>query len=174
VTVRSRYAGAMLLHAFAARAGAGDIFRAAAGQDAAPQDVALLAAVSACFALGAATTEQFKHLAAAEAGPLAGLSRLPGLRTLRPGLAAIADRAGSPTASTPTCATTTNTAPSPARPSSPPLAEVVTRIAEPFVQVIYDIEVSQMAFGRIALLGDAAFAVHPHAAAGTAKAAADG
>jgi hypothetical protein len=95
VTVRSRYAGAMLLHAFAARAGAGDIFRAAAGQDAAPQDVALLAAVSACFALGAATTEQFKHLAAAEAGPLAGLSRLPGLRTLRPGLAAIADRAGS-------------------------------------------------------------------------------
>ena len=94
VTVRSRYAGAMLLHAFAARAGAGDIFRAAAGQDAAPQDVALLAAVSACFALGAAATEQFKHLAAAEAGPLAGLSRLPGLRTLRPGLAAIADRAG--------------------------------------------------------------------------------
>ncbi len=93
VTVRSRYAGAMLLHAFAARAGAGDIFRAAAGQDAAPQDVALLAAVSACFALGAATPEQFNHQAAAEAGPQAGLSRLPGLRTLRPGLAAIADRA---------------------------------------------------------------------------------
>ena len=93
VTVRSRYAGAMLLHAFAARAGAGEIFRAAAGQDAAPQDVALLAAVSACFALGAETTEQFKHLAAAEAGPLAGLSWLPGLRTLRPRLAAVADRA---------------------------------------------------------------------------------
>jgi transposase-like protein len=93
VTVRSRYAGAMLLHAFASRAGAGEIFRAAAGQDAAPQDVALLAAVSACFALGAATTEQFKHLTAAEAGPLAGLPRLPGLRTLRPRLAAVADRA---------------------------------------------------------------------------------
>ena len=93
VTVRSRYAGAMLLHAFASRAGAGEIFRAAAGQDAAPQDVALLAAVSACFALGAETTEQFKHLAAAEAGPLAGLSWLPGLRTLRPRLAAVADRA---------------------------------------------------------------------------------
>jgi transposase len=92
VTVRSRYAGAMLLHAFASRAGAGEIFRAAAGQDAPPQDVALLAAVSACFALGAATTEQFKHLAAAEAGPLAGLGQLPGLRTLRPALAAIADR----------------------------------------------------------------------------------
>ena len=55
--------------------------------------MALLAAVSACFALGAATTEQFKHLAAAEAGPLAGLVTLPGLRTLRPALAAIADRA---------------------------------------------------------------------------------
>jgi hypothetical protein len=91
--VRSRYAGAMLLHAFAARAGAGDVFAAAAGQDAAAGDVALLAAVSACFALGAATTEAFKHLAAAEAGPLAGLATLPGLRTLRPRLAAIADRA---------------------------------------------------------------------------------
>ena len=31
-----------------------------------------------------------------------------------------------------------------------------------------------MAFGRICLIGDAAFAVRPHAAAGTAKAAADG
>ena len=93
VTVWSRYAGAMLLHAFGARAGAGGILRDAAGQDARPGDVALLSAVSMCFALGAATTEQFKHLAAAEAGPLAGLSRLPDLRTLRPGLAAIADRA---------------------------------------------------------------------------------
>jgi len=92
-TVRSRYAGAMLLHAFAARAGAGDVFAAAAGQDAAAGDVALLVAVSACFALGAATTEAFKHLATAEAGPLAGLAALPALRTLRPRLSAIADRA---------------------------------------------------------------------------------
>ena len=92
VTVSSRYAGAMLLHAFGTRAGAGEILQAAAGQDTRPGDVALLSAVSLCFALGAATTEQFKHLAAAEAGPLAGLSRLPDLRTLRPGLAAIADR----------------------------------------------------------------------------------
>jgi 2,6-dihydroxypyridine 3-monooxygenase len=57
---------------------------------------------------------------------------------------------------------------------APPLAEVATCIAEPFVQVIYDIEVSTMAFGRICLIGDAAFAVRPHAAAGSAKAAADG
>jgi hypothetical protein len=38
------------------------------------------------------TSEQFKHLAAAEAGPLAGLAVPPGLRALRPQLAAIADR----------------------------------------------------------------------------------
>jgi 2,6-dihydroxypyridine 3-monooxygenase len=55
-----------------------------------------------------------------------------------------------------------------------PVAEVVTGVAEPFVQVVYDIEVPRMAFGRACLLGDAAFAVRPHAAAGTAKAAADG
>ena len=52
----------------------------------------LLSAVSMGFALGAATTGQFKHLAAAEAGPLAGLAALPGLRALRPALARIADR----------------------------------------------------------------------------------
>jgi 2,6-dihydroxypyridine 3-monooxygenase len=55
-----------------------------------------------------------------------------------------------------------------------PIAEVVTGVAEPFVQVVYDIAVPRMTFGRICLIGDAAFAVRPHAAAGTAKAAADG
>ena len=90
---RSRYAGAMLLHAFGGQAGAGEILAAAAGgDDGRPGDAALLSAVSICFALGAATTEQFKHLAAAEAGPLAGLAALPGLRALRPQLAAIAGR----------------------------------------------------------------------------------
>jgi hypothetical protein len=54
--------------------------------------VALLSAVSSCFALGEATLEQFKHLAAADAGPLAGLGALPDLRTIRPELAALADR----------------------------------------------------------------------------------
>jgi len=54
-----------------------------------------------------------------------------------------------------------------------PIAEVVTALPEPFVQVIYDIEVPRMACGQICLLGDAAFAVRPHAAAGTAKAADD-
>jgi 2,6-dihydroxypyridine 3-monooxygenase len=55
-----------------------------------------------------------------------------------------------------------------------PIAEVVTGVGEPFVQVVYDIAVPRMAFGRACLIGDAAFAVRPHAAAGTAKAAADG
>jgi len=54
------------------------------------------------------------------------------------------------------------------------LAEVVDVTKEPFVQVVYDIDVERMAFGRVCLLGDAAFSVRPHAAAGTAKAADDG
>jgi hypothetical protein len=87
---RSRYAGAMLLHAFGERAGAGEILAAAAGGQ--PADIALLSAASLCFALGAATIEQARHLTAADAGPLAGLAVLPDLRTIRPRLAAIADR----------------------------------------------------------------------------------
>ena len=87
----SRYAGAMLLHAFFARAGAGSALPASG--DRRQADLALLTAVSMCFALGADTVEQFKHLAAADAGPLAGLGVLPGLRTMRTHLARIADAA---------------------------------------------------------------------------------
>jgi len=47
-------------------------------------------------------------------------------------------------------------------------------VAEPFVQAVYDIDVPLMARGRVCLVGDAAFAVRPHAAAATAKAADDG
>ena len=57
---------------------------------------------------------------------------------------------------------------------APPIAEVVTGVAEPFVQAVFDIEVPRMAVRRACLVGDAAFAVRPHAAAGTAKAAEDG
>jgi 2,6-dihydroxypyridine 3-monooxygenase len=57
---------------------------------------------------------------------------------------------------------------------APPIAEVVARIQEPFVQAVFDIEVPHMVVGRACLIGDAAFAVRPHAAAGTAKAAEDG
>lgn len=45
--------------------------------------------------------------------------------------------------------------------------------AEPFIQAIYDLAVPRMAFGRVCLVGDAAFAPRPHAAAATAKAAVD-
>lgn len=55
----------------------------------------------------------------------------------------------------------------------PQLAELVGMSSDPFVQVILDIEVPAMAFGRIVLIGDAAFALRPHVAAGTAKAAED-
>lgn len=54
-----------------------------------------------------------------------------------------------------------------------PVAEAVQAVAAPFVQVVLDLEVPQMVFGRACLLGDAAFVVRPHAAAGTAKAADD-
>jgi 2,6-dihydroxypyridine 3-monooxygenase len=56
---------------------------------------------------------------------------------------------------------------------APDLAELVLRTAQPFVQCIADVEVSRMAAGRVCLIGDAAFVARPHAAAGTAKAAAD-
>lgn len=55
----------------------------------------------------------------------------------------------------------------------PAAAELVLRTEQPFIQPVLDIEVPRMAFGRVCLIGDAAFAARPHAAAGTAKAAAD-
>jgi hypothetical protein len=93
----SRYAGAMLLHAFTDRVNAAAVLSGAtagapAGGLARFDDVGLLAATSMVFGLGAATIEQVKHLTAAEAGPLCGLVRLPDRSTLRPRLAAIADR----------------------------------------------------------------------------------
>jgi 2,6-dihydroxypyridine 3-monooxygenase len=54
------------------------------------------------------------------------------------------------------------------------LAEMVVRTPLPFVQTIVDVEVPRMVFGRVCLMGDAAFTARPHAAAGTAKAAQNG
>ena len=54
-----------------------------------------------------------------------------------------------------------------------PLAEVVQQTAEPFIQVIVDLEVPRMAVGRSCLIGDAAIALRPHIGVGTAKAADD-
>jgi 2,6-dihydroxypyridine 3-monooxygenase len=56
---------------------------------------------------------------------------------------------------------------------APAVAEVIQRTEQPYVQVVFDTRIPGMADGRIAIIGDAAFAARPHAAAGTAKAAAD-
>jgi 2,6-dihydroxypyridine 3-monooxygenase len=53
------------------------------------------------------------------------------------------------------------------------VSEAVVAAKEPFVQAVYDLDVDRMAFGRACLIGDAAFVMRPHAAAGTAKAAAN-
>jgi 2,6-dihydroxypyridine 3-monooxygenase len=55
----------------------------------------------------------------------------------------------------------------------PSLGEIIQNTAQPFIQIIFDCAVPQMAFGRVCLIGDAAFVTRPHAAAGTAKAADD-
>jgi 2,6-dihydroxypyridine 3-monooxygenase len=55
----------------------------------------------------------------------------------------------------------------------PPLHELLAATPEPFLQVVFDIEVPRMAFERACLIGDAAFALRPHAAVGSAKAAED-
>ncbi|HEY5853195.1 MAG TPA: FAD-dependent monooxygenase [Aldersonia sp.] len=57
---------------------------------------------------------------------------------------------------------------------APAAAEVVTSTATPYLQVVSDSRSAHMAQGRVALIGDAACAARPHAAAGTAKAASDG
>jgi 2-polyprenyl-6-methoxyphenol hydroxylase-like FAD-dependent oxidoreductase len=56
---------------------------------------------------------------------------------------------------------------------APPFQKLVTATKEPFVQAILDLGVPQMIFGRVALVGDAAFIPRPHTAASTSKAAAN-
>jgi 2-polyprenyl-6-methoxyphenol hydroxylase-like FAD-dependent oxidoreductase len=60
-----------------------------------------------------------------------------------------------------------------ARELHPYFHELVQRTRDPFIQAIVDVVTPQMAFGRLCLLGDAAFVLRPHLAAATAKAAAD-
>src|SRR5216683_1903986 len=89
----SRYAGAMLAHAYLDRIGAEAILAAALPPGLARpryDDLALLAATSLAFAPGVSSAEGTKHLIPGQAGILAGIGRLPGLRTLRPRLSAIA------------------------------------------------------------------------------------
>jgi 2-polyprenyl-6-methoxyphenol hydroxylase-like FAD-dependent oxidoreductase len=54
-----------------------------------------------------------------------------------------------------------------------PMADVLTRGEQPFFQAIYDLASPRLVFGRIALLGDAAFVARPHVGAGVTKAALD-
>lgn len=56
---------------------------------------------------------------------------------------------------------------------APQLRAIVRLMDEPILQPIYDIESSKMAFGRVAIIGDAAFVARPHVGAGVAKAADD-
>ncbi len=56
---------------------------------------------------------------------------------------------------------------------APQFRELVRLIDEPILQPIYDLETPRMAFGRVAIIGDAAFVARPHVAAGVAKAADD-
>ena len=56
---------------------------------------------------------------------------------------------------------------------APQFREIVRLIDEPLLQPIYDLASPRLAFGRVAILGDAAFVARPHVGAGVAKAADD-
>lgn len=56
---------------------------------------------------------------------------------------------------------------------APQFAEVVEKTEQLFFQPILDLESPRLAFGRIALLGDAAFVARPHCGMGVTKAAGD-
>jgi len=56
---------------------------------------------------------------------------------------------------------------------APQFAEVLQKTAVPFLQPIFDLDSPQLAHGRVALMGDAAFVARPHVGMGVAKAADD-
>ena len=60
-----------------------------------------------------------------------------------------------------------------ARLFAPVVADIVARAEQPLLQAISDLESPQLVFGRVALLGDAAFVARPHVTAGVTKAALD-
>lgn len=57
---------------------------------------------------------------------------------------------------------------------APHFRALVRLMAEPILQPIYDLVSPRMAFGRVAVVGDAAFVARPHVGAGVSKAADDG
>ena len=90
--VSSRYAGAMLLHPFLTRLGADGVLSSIPRAAARRYDaVSLVVSSTFSFALGADSMEQTKHLVAKDAGALIGAEAFPHLRTLRPGLKALAE-----------------------------------------------------------------------------------
>ena len=56
---------------------------------------------------------------------------------------------------------------------APQFAEILEKTALPFLQPIFDLVSPQLAFGRVALLGDAAFVARPHVGMGVSKAGED-
>ena len=56
---------------------------------------------------------------------------------------------------------------------APQFRAIVRLIEEPILQPIYDLASPRLAFGRAAIIGDAAFVARPHVAAGVSKAADD-
>jgi 2-polyprenyl-6-methoxyphenol hydroxylase-like FAD-dependent oxidoreductase len=56
---------------------------------------------------------------------------------------------------------------------APQFRAIVRLIDEPILQPIYDLASPRLAFGRAAIIGDAAFVARPHVAAGVSKAADD-
>jgi 2-polyprenyl-6-methoxyphenol hydroxylase-like FAD-dependent oxidoreductase len=56
---------------------------------------------------------------------------------------------------------------------APQCRSLIGLIDEPLLQPIYDLASPRLAFGHVALIGDAAFVARPHVAAGVSKAAGD-
>ena len=56
---------------------------------------------------------------------------------------------------------------------APQFAEILEKTPQPFLQPIFDACSTQLAFGRVALMGDAGFVARPHVGMGVTKAAED-
>jgi 2-polyprenyl-6-methoxyphenol hydroxylase-like FAD-dependent oxidoreductase len=56
---------------------------------------------------------------------------------------------------------------------APQFAEILEKTAQPFLQPIFDVASSRIAFERVALMGDAGFVARPHVGMGVTKAAED-
>ena len=55
----------------------------------------------------------------------------------------------------------------------PAIADIIDHVPQPLLQAVTDMESPRLTFGRVALMGDAAFVARPHTAGGVSKAALD-